>query len=187
MLEYKIREYKRVIKLRHWLKELRKTKGFTQEAIAKQAFIDRTFYTLIENGRRNPSPEVANKIAAALGFNPSLFFKDISEPFAIALEASPVIVAHCDLKLRYTWIYNSHPDFNPENALGKRDDELDMNQGIIDLMDLKRTVIKTGRRMKREISFPLSTGVCIYLVYAKPLMNNHGEIIGVATSAMQIN
>ena len=48
---------------RNILLELRKSKGFTQEQVAKEANINRSHYGFIENGERNPSYEVAEKIA----------------------------------------------------------------------------------------------------------------------------
>ncbi len=54
---------------RIWLKELRKQKNLTQGDVAFKATISRIHYTLIENGTRNPSSEVAGKIAKFLKFN----------------------------------------------------------------------------------------------------------------------
>jgi hypothetical protein len=34
------------------------------------------------------------------------------------------VVAEVDRELRYVWIDNPHPDFDPSRAAGKRDDEL---------------------------------------------------------------
>jgi transcriptional regulator with XRE-family HTH domain len=174
--------------MRDWLKKIRNQRGLTQSTVAEKAFINRAFYAQIENGSRNPSFEVAKYIAKTLGFSPSAFFTDeLSEPFQLSLKNSPMIIAHCDLELKYTWIFNPHPDFQLENALGKRDDELAMNQGILDLMMLKREVITTGKKIKRKISFPLSDGDYCYYVFGEPLLNNKAEVIGVVTASMDIS
>ncbi|GER75010.1 helix-turn-helix transcriptional regulator [Weizmannia acidilactici] len=62
--------------MRDWLKQLRKSKKLTQEQVASCSFIDRSYYSQIENGKRNPSPDVAINIAKVLDFNPLCFFKD---------------------------------------------------------------------------------------------------------------
>lgn len=63
---------------RDWLVKLRKTKKMTQEQIAKNSFIDRSYYSQIESGKRNPSFDVASNIAKALDINPLLFFKELN-------------------------------------------------------------------------------------------------------------
>jgi hypothetical protein len=36
-----------------------------------------------------------------------------------------IVPSQFDIDLRYCWIYNPHPDFEPGSVIGKRDDELD--------------------------------------------------------------
>ncbi|WP_216827414.1 helix-turn-helix domain-containing protein [Alkalihalobacterium elongatum] len=173
--------------MRNWLREIRKEKGLTQDEVATKAFINRAFYTQIENGSRNPSFEVAKNIANTLGINPSAFFtREFSEPFQLALKNSPMIIAHCDLELRYTWIYNPHPDFDTDSTIGKRDDEIAINDGTLKLMELKQEVIRNGRKVKKKICFPLSTGDHYYYVYGEPLFDSNGEITGAVTASMDI-
>ena len=156
--------------------------------VASKAFVDRSFYTQIENGSRNPSFDVARNISKSLGFNSSAFFiEEFSEPFKLAMKNSQIIIAHCDLELKYTWIFNPHPDFNLESSIGKRDDELSMNQGIIDLMNLKQRVIKEGIQIKTKICFSLSDGIHGYFVFGEPLTNDKGEIVGAVTASMNIS
>ncbi|MDE5413227.1 helix-turn-helix domain-containing protein [Alkalihalobacterium chitinilyticum] len=173
--------------MRDWLKNVRKERGLTQEEVASSAFINRAFYTQIENGSRNPSFEVAKNIATILGISPSAFYtNEFSEPFQLALRNSPMIIAHCDLELRYTWIFNQHPDFDPENSVGKRDDELAVNEGTLALMALKQEVIRKGKQMQKKICFPLTDGVHCYYVFAEPLVDSNSEIVGVVTASMDI-
>lgn len=61
---------------RIWLQDLRLSKNKTHQDIANEAGIERAYYTMIENGTRSPSPAVAKKIAAALGFDWTIFFAD---------------------------------------------------------------------------------------------------------------
>ncbi|MDM5198323.1 MULTISPECIES: helix-turn-helix domain-containing protein [Fictibacillus] len=174
--------------MRHWLGKLRKDKGLTQAYVAREAFIDRSYYAQIESGKRDPSYEVSAKISNVLGFHPAVFYSDsISEPFNSALDNSPVIVAQCDLNLRYTWLFNSHSDFSNEEAIGKRDDELAVNKGTADLMELKQQVISTKRSARKIITFPLSNGQISYDVYCKPLLGEDGSVIGAATISTELS
>ena len=49
------------------IKGKRKTQNLTMKQVAKMAHISESMYCLIENGKRNPSFKVAQKLAAALG------------------------------------------------------------------------------------------------------------------------
>ena len=48
--------------------------------MAREAGISRAAYTNIENGKRRPSPEVAQKIAKVLKFKWTLFFTEWNYP-----------------------------------------------------------------------------------------------------------
>jgi len=60
------------------IKELRKKKGLSQEKLAFEANLDRTYIPSIEKGDRNVSIEVIEKLANALEISPSelLEFED---------------------------------------------------------------------------------------------------------------
>src|ERR1700719_2421018 len=72
---------------REWLSHLRKYKGMTQQQVAFSSFIDRSYYSQLESGKRNPSVNVAKNIAKVLDFDPLLFFQDvnISSPEHVAI------------------------------------------------------------------------------------------------------
>lgn len=61
--------------MREWLIKHRKSKKLTQQQVAACCFIERSYYSQIERGKRNPSTNVAKNIAIVLGFNPVKFFK----------------------------------------------------------------------------------------------------------------
>jgi two-component system, chemotaxis family, CheB/CheR fusion protein len=113
--------------------------------------------------------------------------KQVERNFNIALKNSSIIVAHVDLDLRYTWIYNPHPDFNPNTVIGKRDDELAKNKGVKTLVKLKKAIIKTGKPARKTITFPLSGGEITYDITAEPLKDQAGKIIGVTTASIDIS
>ncbi|MBV7274551.1 GHKL domain-containing protein [Clostridium sp. PL3] len=109
-----------------------------------------------------------------------------NSPFHIALEHSPIIIAHVDNKLRYTWIYNPHSAFSPEESIGKRDDEISLNEGTLELVKLKKQVLETRINTRKEIDFPIQGKIFTYDITAKPLKNKLGEIIGVTTASTDI-
>lgn len=60
---------------RNWLKDLRKQKGITVRDIAKQLDVSFSHYSGIENGKKNPSLQLALRI--------SQYFKFKVEEFVI--------------------------------------------------------------------------------------------------------
>lgn len=58
------------------IREIRLEKKMTQEGLAWDAEINRTFMNHIENGRKNVSVETLEKIVKALNMDFSSFFKE---------------------------------------------------------------------------------------------------------------
>ena len=54
---------------------LRKKKNLTMREVGLMANISESMYSLIENGKRRPSVDVAKRIAAVLDFDWTLFFE----------------------------------------------------------------------------------------------------------------
>lgn len=61
---------------RVWLKSIRIEKGLTQQDVAESGDFARTYYTMIEQGKRTPSVDMAKSIAKVLGFDWTIFFED---------------------------------------------------------------------------------------------------------------
>ncbi|WP_312543005.1 helix-turn-helix transcriptional regulator [Enterococcus sp.] len=62
--------------MRKWLVEIREERGLTKEEAANKSDIERSYYNMIERGKRRPSVEVAQKIGFALHFDWTYFFED---------------------------------------------------------------------------------------------------------------
>lgn len=62
--------------MRIWLQKKRQELNLSQDDIAVAVGIKRPYYTMIENGSRNPSVKVAKKISLLLGCKWTLFFDD---------------------------------------------------------------------------------------------------------------
>ncbi len=65
-----------LIKFGDKLKTLRQEKGYSQESLALELCIDRTYIGKIERAERNISLKMVDKIAKALNVEPKLFFED---------------------------------------------------------------------------------------------------------------
>lgn len=62
--------------MRAWLKEIRIKLEMTHEQVAKTSNITRAYYTEIENGYKNPSVNVAKRIAETLEFEWTIFIAE---------------------------------------------------------------------------------------------------------------
>lgn len=59
---------------RQWLIDIRLLKGLTQQEVAKESGISRSYYSGIENGVRDAKPDTAQAIADVLGFDWTIFY-----------------------------------------------------------------------------------------------------------------
>lgn len=62
------------LKIGHRIKELRKGLELSQESLAYKAEVDRTYVTDVENGRRNVSVEILERLIKALDISITEFF-----------------------------------------------------------------------------------------------------------------
>ncbi|MBI4855820.1 MAG: helix-turn-helix transcriptional regulator [Acetobacterium woodii] len=64
--------------MKKWLIDYRDKNGLSQSELAVKVRVSREYISMIENGNRNPSVEVAKRIANALGFEWEYFFNENS-------------------------------------------------------------------------------------------------------------
>ncbi|WP_281324381.1 helix-turn-helix transcriptional regulator [Flavobacterium sp. IMCC34518] len=64
------------IKIGDRIRELRKAKGLSQEALANIAEVDRTYMTKVETGKRNVTVKILDKIIIALDSDFATFFNE---------------------------------------------------------------------------------------------------------------
>ena len=62
------------LKVGQRMRELRKKNKLSQESLAYNAEVDRTYVTDVENGRRNVSVEILERLIKALNVSISEFF-----------------------------------------------------------------------------------------------------------------
>lgn len=92
-----------------------------------------------------------------------------------------LVVAEVDTDLRYVWIDNPHPDFDPATVIGKRDDQLIDPEEAGEIMDLKRAALQRGKPVSRVLGFQRTDGLRLYSIFAWPLRNGSGQPDGVLT------
>ena len=63
------------MKKREWLINIRKKMGLSQVEVSKLIDVTYQMYGCIENGKRNPSPKLAQKIGKSLNFDWTKFYK----------------------------------------------------------------------------------------------------------------
>ena len=97
-----------------------------------------------------------------------------------------IVMAHVDKDLRYSWIFDPHPDFISKNVIGKRDDEIAQNDGIFNLIALKKRVMDSGMSEEKVINFPLSNGFIPYRISASAIQNILGQVVGVSTIGVEL-
>jgi len=146
-----------------------------------QAFLDRVAQA-VEAVLETPADGEASPSQA-----PPPTSSAVERRYRTALKHSPIIFAKVDEDLRYEWIHNPHPDFDPAAVVGKRDDELDAGPGIDQLMRLKRRTLERGEQSREEIVFERSDGLRVYDVTATPLREGRGEAVtGLVTASLNI-
>ncbi len=98
-----------------------------------------------------------------------------------AMKLFHFVVAEIDTELRYVWVDNAHPDFDPSVVVGKRDDELITPAEAEEIMALKRNALLHREPTKRVLGFQRSDGFRFYCVCAFPVRNASGAVDGLLT------
>ena len=58
------------------VRRIRESKGWSQDKLSEESGLHRTYISGIERGVRNPTIEIVQEIALALGVNPSQLLKN---------------------------------------------------------------------------------------------------------------
>lgn len=112
--------------------------------------------------------------------------RESEERYRVAVKNAPAIYAQTDENLRYRWIFNSSPDFDPNIMIGKRDDELDDSEESRRLVALKRQVFETGEGLQTEVILHYPEGERSYDMTIEPLRDRFDRVVGVTTAAFDI-
>ena len=108
------------------------------------------------------------------------------ERLSIVLKNSSIVVSQLDKDLRYTWIYNFHPDYQPERILGKQTDEIETDPNRAELKKIQRRVLESGIGTKVELPINIAGEPEIYNVSIEPLRDSSGNIVGLTSVSMNV-
>ena len=106
--------------------------------------------------------------------------------FRLALDAAPISVFAMDCDLRYTWLYKGRFGFSVKEMLGKRDDELNPENDLSELMQLKKQVIETGQGARQEVKALVNSEQVVYFDNLEPIFDAKGNVIGVTGAALDM-
>jgi PAS domain S-box-containing protein len=112
--------------------------------------------------------------------------KQSEQRFDFALRNAPIIIFNQDINLRYTWIYNQALGYKVEEVIGKRDRDFMPPEAAIILTEIKQRVLNTGVRERQEIPITTEGNTQYFDLTIEPLLNETGEINGVACAALDI-
>lgn len=106
--------------------------------------------------------------------------------FKTALKNSPVVVFNQDRELRYTWIYNPNPGFDPNSILGKSDAELLPGKDAATLIKIKNNVMESKKEARKIVRTTIQGKAFYYDLTVVPLYDDNGEITGVTCATTDI-
>jgi PAS domain S-box-containing protein len=110
----------------------------------------------------------------------------LEQQFREALQALGIVVFRQDRELRYIWICSPIPGFEPEEVLGKRDEDLMQRpEEARAKAEVKREVMRTGTGTRQTFSIT-ADGTTRYFDYAiEPWRAPDGSVIGVTCAALE--
>ncbi len=108
------------------------------------------------------------------------------ERFRVALKNSPIIVWSQDKELRYNWIYNPNPAFNPEEVLGKKDEKMFPADDARALTEIKQKVLKSGKGSREEVRMTVKGTPFFYQLVTEPLRDAQGNLTGITCASVDI-
>ncbi|MFB6201818.1 MAG: GAF domain-containing protein [Halorhabdus sp.] len=108
------------------------------------------------------------------------------EKLDAAVENSPLVLFRMDTDLRYTWVKNPDRDFEDLDVLGKREDEFLPPEAAETIMAPKRRALKTGDRVREEVTYELPSRHATYDLTVSPIRDESGEITSLVCAALDI-
>lgn len=112
--------------------------------------------------------------------------QESEERFQVALRNSPITVLTTDRDLRFTWVHNPGQGFQLEELIGKRADQVVPPEDVAEMMAFLRSVLRSGRGMRREIRMQSSEELLAYDMTAEPILGPEGEVQGLTIVAVDI-
>jgi len=110
-----------------------------------------------------------------------------NERLDAAVKASKVVLFQQDLELRYRWIVNSLPDFEPSEVIAHRDSDLmEHAEEATQAEAIKRKVIRCGIGARQDILIHTPQGARHFDLLVEPMRDAAGLITGITGAAIDI-
>ena len=109
------------------------------------------------------------------------------ERFRVTLKNVPLVLAHMDRDLRFTWVANTPPEFSSEAVIGRKDTEIFPSEVAESYMRLKRGVLESGVGIRQELWVEFGGQNHAYDLTLEPLCDETGSIIGLTEVALDIS
>lgn len=104
----------------------------------------------------------------------------------LAIRTAPITLFSQDAGLRYVWVFNPPPGIQPEELIGRTDEELFGAEGAA-LAAFKREALRLGRGARREVEVTIRGARCWYNVVVEPMRDAAGHPIGLICAAVDIS
>jgi two-component system CheB/CheR fusion protein len=110
-----------------------------------------------------------------------------SEKIVNVINRSPIVVWNQDTDLRYTWVHNPHPGFDPKEVVGKRDEDLlPPNEAAI-LKKIKQKVLDTGIGVREKVTTTIQGATYYYDLVVEALTDEKSNVVGISCASMEIS
>jgi len=104
----------------------------------------------------------------------------------VALTCADIAVFNQDKDLRYTWMFNPHLGFLPEEIIGKTDRELFSRADLSRVLETKQKVLESGIGVSEEVLITLNQQEISVLLSVEPLRDSSGTIVGLTGAMIDI-
>jgi PAS domain S-box-containing protein len=108
------------------------------------------------------------------------------ERFRLALDNSAIQVFQQDRDLRYTWMYNPLPGYDPSDVIGLTDADIFRPEEAALLTELKRGVMESGVGVRRQVVVTLDGRRLHFDLSVEPLRDAGGMVTGVTCAAVDV-
>jgi PAS domain S-box-containing protein len=105
--------------------------------------------------------------------------------FRLALRTAPVSVAIQDKDLVFQWAYNQRT-IRPEDVKGKKDTDLFIPEEAVQLIELKRKALETGKEVREKIWLTMDGKRLFLDLYLEPLRDDTGQITGIGVATVDL-
>jgi two-component sensor histidine kinase len=110
----------------------------------------------------------------------------VNRQMLLALIGSRITMFRQDRELRYTWIFNAPENTQEADFIGRTDAEIYPPEVALSVAEIKKTAMQTDAEQSAETRLRFPHGNYWYHLRTQPDYDEHGEIIGTISCAIDI-